>query len=180
MVRSIGRRRVHPGFVIPLCLAPRKRSLRMLSEHRLGALLKGAWVVVALGVVTLGGCKKAPTPLAKGDGLVGIHIPAHHGIPALEVAVQTRPKIADSLVANTLSRLLLGAFSGCADKVDVKKSFPMQLEFSGQGGVLKTHRKGAGPLERCLFAALEGKALAKWSGNPRVRVQLRPLAHAKK
>jgi hypothetical protein len=122
------------------------------------------------------GCKKKATPLAKGDGLVGIRIPAHKGLPALEVAVQTRPKVEDGVVANTMSRLLASAFGGCVAKVDARKSFPLQLEFASQAGVLKTQRKGAGPLERCLFAALDGKKLTKWPGSPRVRVQVRPLS----
>ena len=111
--------------------------------------------------------------------MVGIRIPSHKGVPALEVAVQTRPKVEDAVVADTMSRLLASAFAGCVAKIDVRKSFPLQLEFAAQGGQVKTRRKGAGPLERCLFAALEGKKLGKWPGNPRVRVQVRPLSAAK-
>ena len=127
----------------------------------------------------LGGCKKQQAPVAAGDGLVGIRIPAHKGLPALEVAAQTRPKVADAVVANTLAKLLSSAFAGCRAKINVKKSFPLQLEFRSQAGKLATMRKGAGPLERCLFAALEGKPLAGWPGAPRVRLQIRP-AQAKK
>ncbi len=89
--------------------------------------------------------------------------------------MQTRPKVEDGVVANTISRLLASAFRGCVDKIDVRKSFPLQLEFASQAGQLKTQRKGAGPLERCLFAALDGKKLAKWPGSPRIRIQVRPV-----
>lgn len=127
-----------------------------------------------------GGCSKQQAPVAAGDGLVGIRMPAHKGLPALEVAVQTRPKVADALVANTLAKLLSSAFAGCHDKIDVKKSFPLQLEFRSQAGKLATMRKGAGPLEQCLFAALEDKPLAGWAGSPRVRMQIRPTQGEKK
>jgi len=126
-------------------------------------------------VLGVAGCNKGKAKVAAGDGLVGIHISAT-GLPTLEVAVQTRPKVADKLVATTMAALLAKVFGQCAAVIDVKKSFPLQLEFASQGGAAKTRRKGAGPLEKCLFAAIEGKPLTGWGGNARVRLQIRPLA----
>jgi len=117
------------------------------------------------------------------EALIGIQLTEVKGLPTLEIKVRTVPPLSAGVVAKTVSKVMAGAFGGCAAKARQpgKGVYPLRLEALvaegriGQVSVWKKKQPNA--LESCLIAALRGARLAGWGAQRRqLRLEVRPAA----